>query len=292
MQTAVGFPVLIRAFRLALTVEGLRPHTVYNYTRDAERFATYFESRTPKSISASDIRAYVVTLQERFAPKTVHEAQLAFRRFFRYLFREGEIRRDPTSDMKLMRYRVNPQPTYTEAEVRRLLAVCDQRTREGVRDRALVTVLFDTGAREGEIVSMGLPDWELRTVRVDGKTGKRQVYLGVAALQSVERYTRRWGIMEGPLWIGKKGQLTGSGILQIIRRLCLRAVSNIRPCTGVADLQGQRFIELEALVDNGVIYTSIPKDVLERLGVEVRETRPFELADDRVVEYPVGYATM
>jgi len=223
MQTAVGFPVLIRAFRLALTVEGLRPHTVYNYTRDAERLATYFQSRTPKSISASDIRAYVVTLQERFAPKTVHEAQLAFRRFFRYLFREGEIRRDPTSDMKLMRYRVNPQPTYTEAEVRRLLAVCEQWTREGVRDRALVTVLFDAGAREGEIVSMGLPDWELRTVRVDGKTGKRQVYLGVAALQSVERYTRRWGIMEGPLWIGKKGQLTGSGILQIIRRLCLRA---------------------------------------------------------------------
>ena len=223
MQTAVGFPVLIRAFRLALTVEGLRPHTVYNYTRDAERLATYFESRTPKSISASDIRAYVVTLQERFAPKTVHEAQLAFRRFFRYLFREGEIRRDPTSDMKLMRYRVNPQPTYTEAEVRRLLAVCDQRTREGVRDRALVTVLFDTGARAGEIVSMGLPDWELRMVWVDGKTGKRQVYLGVAALQSVERYTRRWGIMDGPLWIGKKGQLTGSGILQIIRRMCLRA---------------------------------------------------------------------
>ena len=223
MQTAVGFPVLIRASPLALTVEGLRPHTVYNYTRDAERLATYFQSRTPKSISASDIRAYVVTLQERFAPKTVHEAQLAFRRFFRYLFREGEIRRDPTSDMKLMRYRVNPQPTYTEAEVRRLLAVCEQRTREGVRDRALVTVLFDTGAREGEIVSMGLPDWELRTVRVDGKTGKRQVYLGVAALQSVERYTRRWGIMEGPLWIGKKGQLTGSGILQIIRRLGLRS---------------------------------------------------------------------
>ena len=63
MQTAVGFPVLIRAFRLALTVEGLRPHTVYNYTRDAERLATYFESRTPKSISASDIRAYEVHLQ-------------------------------------------------------------------------------------------------------------------------------------------------------------------------------------------------------------------------------------
>ena len=61
---------------------------------------------------------------------------------------------------------------------------------------------------------------------------------------------------------------------------------------GVADLQGQQFIELDALVDTGATYTSIPEDVLERLGVEVRETRPFELADDRVVEYPVGYATM
>ena len=61
---------------------------------------------------------------------------------------------------------------------------------------------------------------------------------------------------------------------------------------GVADLQGQQFIELEALVDTGATFTSIPKDVLERLGVEVRETLPFELADDRVVEHPVGYATM
>ena len=45
-------------------------------------------------------------------------------------------------------------------------------------------------------------------------------------------------------------------------------------------------------MDTGATYTSIPKDVLQRLGIEERETRPFELADDRVVEYSVGYATM
>ena len=61
---------------------------------------------------------------------------------------------------------------------------------------------------------------------------------------------------------------------------------------GVADLQGQNFIEVDALVDTGTTYTSIPEDVLERLGVEAREQRAFELADDRVVDYPVGYATM
>ena len=125
--------------------------------------------------------------------------------------------------MKLVRYRVSPQPTYTEAEVNRLLTACNPKTREGIRDRALVTVLFDTGAREGELVSMGLPDWDARQVTVVGKTGVRRVPLGTAASQAVERYVRRRGVTEGPLWRGKKGPLTGSGVFQLVARLCLRA---------------------------------------------------------------------
>ena len=54
--------------------------------------------------------------------------------------------------MKLVRYRVNPQPTYSGDEVKRILAACDTRTREGIRERALVMDLFDTGVREGELV--------------------------------------------------------------------------------------------------------------------------------------------
>ena len=158
MQTAVGFPVLIRAFRLAQVVEGLRPHTISNYTRDVERFGTHFSGRKPKSISTADIRTYVAAFQQDHAPKTVYEAQLALRRFFRFLLREGEISRDPTAAMKLVRYRIDPPPTYTEAEVKRLVGVCDPRTREGIRDRAMVTVLYDTGVRQGELVSMDLPD--------------------------------------------------------------------------------------------------------------------------------------
>ena len=84
--------------------------------------------------------------------------------------------------MKLTRYRVDPQPTYTTAEVKRLLMACNIRTREGVRDRALVTVLFDTGVREGQLVSMALPDWDRRQLRVEGKGGIRDVPLGTAGL--------------------------------------------------------------------------------------------------------------
>ena len=223
MQTAVGLSELIQVFRLALTVEGLRPHTIHNYTRYAQRFAQRVNGRKLKSITAADIRAYIANLQATYSPKTVNEAQLALRCFFRFLLGEGEIGRDPTCDMKLVRYLVNPQPTSSEAEVKRLLLAYDTRSREGIRNRAMLTVLFDTGVREGELVSMGLPDWDSRRVYVDGKSGIRQVYLGIAAIQAVERYVRRWGISEAPLWRGKKGPLTGSGVLQAVRRLCHRA---------------------------------------------------------------------
>ena len=109
MDTAVGSSVLIRGFRLALTVEGLKPHTVDNYVRDVERFAQH--QPDPLQATSADVRAYILTLQEQRAPKTVYETQLGLRRFYRFLLREGDIDRDPTSTMKLVRYRVDPQPT-------------------------------------------------------------------------------------------------------------------------------------------------------------------------------------
>ena len=58
----------------------------------------------------------------------------------------------------------------------------------------------------------------------------------------------------------------------------------------VSDLEGRQTIEIEALVDTGATYTVLPNDVLARLGVEKEETRSFELADNQIVEYPVGQA--
>tara|TARA_B100000315_G_scaffold95597_1_gene87780 strand:+ start:4016 stop:4372 length:357 start_codon:yes stop_codon:yes gene_type:complete len=60
----------------------------------------------------------------------------------------------------------------------------------------------------------------------------------------------------------------------------------------VGDLAGQQFVEVEALMDTGATYTSIPEGTLALLGIEKKGNRQFELADDRVVEYPVGYAAI
>ena len=99
MFTTVGYSVLVRGFRLALSVEGLKPHTINNYVRDIGRFAAAHEGQDPQSVTPADIRAYVLDLQTRCAPKTVYESQLGLRRFFRFLVREGDIQRDPTENM-------------------------------------------------------------------------------------------------------------------------------------------------------------------------------------------------
>lgn len=74
MYTAGGFSALLRGFRLALTVEGLRPHTIHSYLRDVERFTEWVDGRSPLSISPTDIRGHIATLQDGRAPKTVREA--------------------------------------------------------------------------------------------------------------------------------------------------------------------------------------------------------------------------
>ena len=60
----------------------------------------------------------------------------------------------------------------------------------------------------------------------------------------------------------------------------------------VGDLAGQNFVSMEALVDTGSTYTVLPKEVLDQLGIEPEGQRSFELADDRLVEYSIGYARM
>ena len=60
----------------------------------------------------------------------------------------------------------------------------------------------------------------------------------------------------------------------------------------ISDLAGQNFLDLEALVDTGSTYTVLPKEPLDQLGIEQEGQRSFELGDDRLVHYPIGYARM
>ena len=220
MFKAVGYPKVLYGFDLALEVSGLRPSTIRHYISDTKKFLEYYSEVPQLEITQTHIRQYLALLKYRLSAKTVYELQLALRKFFRFLVEDGEIAVSPCDGIKLTRYRVAPQPLYGVEEIKALLASCDRKTLSGVRDYAIITVLFDTGVRVGELISMGLPDWKNHLVRVDGKTGVRYVPLGLSSLQALERYTRKWGVTNDSLWMGKYGSLTASGVLQMVRRRC------------------------------------------------------------------------
>ena len=220
---ALGCDRLFESFELSLKADGLRPHTISCYLRDVRRFWEFAQPEDPKSVTSNQIRKFVTSLKSQLSPKTVHEAQMGLRRFFRFLIAESELTTDPSKPVRLTKFRVTPQPTYTLDEVKKLLSSCRVSTKEGVRNHAIISVLFDTGVRESELVSMGIPDWDTSTVWVDGKTGQRLIPLGTNALRSVDRYARKWSVSRGNLWMGKYGPLTRWGVVQLVQRQCAKA---------------------------------------------------------------------
>jgi len=217
---ADGYSELIQSFQLSLQVAGLKPQTIKRYTSDTKKFLGHFSPIPPDDISPNNVRQYLDSLRVRVSPKTIYEVQLALRKFFRFMSEEGEIEFNPCDGIKLTKYQVAPQPIYSMDEIKNLLSSCVLKTPPGTRDYAIMTVLFDTGVRVGELISMDAPDWGSRLIRVDGKTGIRYVPLGIGSLQALDRCIRKWHVTGNPFWRGKYGPFTSSGVLQMVRRRC------------------------------------------------------------------------
>lgn len=128
-----------------------------------------------------------------------------------------------------------PPPVLAMDDVRRVIKACSGPSVEDIRDEAIIRVLFDTGIRRGELVSMQTgADWlNLRegTARVDGKTGQRIIDLGDKTSAAIFRYMKRRkashyaGRNASALWIGLKGPMTGNGVYQALaKRFALAGV--------------------------------------------------------------------
>ena len=200
---ADGYTELVQSFKLSLQVAGLKAQTVKHYTSDSKKFLEHFSNIPPDDISPNHVRQYLDSLMARVSPKTVYEVQLALRKFFRFMSDEGEIKSNPCDGIKLTKYRVAPQPLYSVDEIKSLLSSCLLKTPPGTRDYAIMTVLFDTGVRVGELISMGAPDWDNRLIQVDGKTGIRYVPLGIGSLQALEGNEATLGYVGVKLWDAK-----------------------------------------------------------------------------------------
>ena len=186
----------VAGFADALWLEdGLSRNTLAAYRRDLSLLAEWLADRAGTLLSASehDLQSYVAARHAASRPASANRRLTVFRRFYRWLLREGRRRDDPTVRIAAARQPPRFPGAPTEAQVDALLGAPDPDAPLGLRDRAMLETLYATGLRVSELV--GLPSVAVSlvdgVVRVTGKGGKeRLVPLGEPARDWIERWLR------------------------------------------------------------------------------------------------------
>jgi integrase/recombinase XerD len=189
-----------------LAVErGLSDNTLHAYRRDLARYVAFTSQRGVHSVEDVDagvVRAFAAATsaathgpdEHPYRPASVARTLSAVRSFHRFCLREGVLTDDPSDVLRRPKLpRSLPSPLTVE-EVGRLLEAPDPVTPAGMRDRALLELLYGSGLRVSELVGLDVDDLDLEdgAVRVLGKGGKeREVPLGRFAREAVERYLTR-----------------------------------------------------------------------------------------------------
>jgi integrase/recombinase XerD len=185
----------IKEFLTYIQVEkGLARHTLESYGRDLARLQRWADkaNKPLAQLTRADLRKWIAQLsREGLAPTSVARAVSAARGLFRFLMLDGHIKRHPTEDLDTpQRFAYLPQ-FLTEDEINQLLAAPDITTEEGIRDRALLEVMYAAGLRVSELVSLKQSDVDIQAglVVCHGKGSKeRRVPLGKSAIQWIQRY--------------------------------------------------------------------------------------------------------
>ena len=174
---------------------GLAAATLSAYRSDLSGFSRWLSGRGLRLEDARrlDVLDFLGEHAHR-PPRTVARCLSALRRFYRHLLREGRIGGDPCDRIDAPRLGRPLPDVLTEQEVERLIAAPDLGTAAGVRDRAMLEVLYATGLRVSELVSLRSEQVNLLqgVLRVVGKGGKeRLVPLGEPAVDRLERFLER-----------------------------------------------------------------------------------------------------
>ena len=188
---------LLREFIDSLWLErGLSPHTRNAYLTDLRGFALWLAGRGSSLRQAG--REAILDhlgwrLQQGYQARSTARLLSALRTFYRYLLRERLIHEDPTLQVALPQLGKPLPKSLSETEVEALLAAPDVAEPLGLRDRAMLEVLYACGLRVTELVSLTLDQVNLRqgVLRVMGKGSKeRLVPLGEIAADWIVRYMR------------------------------------------------------------------------------------------------------
>ena len=169
-------------------------------------------------------------------PSSIRLRLAALKQFAKWLAAETDFNADAILLIRPPRLDQKPVPALSDDEVNRLLKACNGKDWQSRRDRAIVSLMTETGLRAGELLALEVDDVNLTECVVtvmQSKTGKgRRSKFSASTAAAVDRYKRSALVTSGPLWRSNRGRLSYTGLLDAMRRRATQA--------GIADFHPHR----------------------------------------------------
>ena len=187
-------PVIDRFIDALWIEDGLAPLTLAAYRRDLSLYALWLQQSAAKAFvdsSEADLLAFMAARHAATRATTANRRLTVFKRFFRWALRERLIAADPTLRLQAARQPMRVPKTLSEAQVEALLAASDVSTPLGLRDRAMIELMYASGLRVSELVLAKTVQLSLDegVLRVLGKGAReRLVPFGAEAHEWLSRY--------------------------------------------------------------------------------------------------------
>ena len=272
--------------------DGLSKNTIDSYKSDVTNFNAWlmqYRNKSLSQVSKSDLLDYfAVRIQEKSKPRSIARSLSSLKKFFRSMLMSGEIAVDPSSQIvspKIPRYLPD---TLTEKEVEGLLEAPKITDPIGFRDKAMLELIYATGLRVTELVSLQLTQLSLAdgVLRVMGKGSReRLVPIGEEALSYLVEYLGNWrtkilsGKLSDALFVTKRGtDMSRQGFWMLVKRYAIGAgiKKSISPHTlrhafathlinNGADLRVVQMLLGHADITTTQIYTHVARERLKSL---------------------------
>ncbi len=173
--------------------KGLSANSLSAYSGDLSKFSAFIGD-SPRILGVEELRGYIDHLQAcKLGSRSIARHLTTLRSFYGFLLREGAVASDPTELLRSPRQWQSIPKFLNLEEIERLLEIPDAATPTGLRDRAMLQLLYATGLRVSELCRVGVSDLkaDAAILRTTGKGNKqRLVPVGQAAIRAVEEYMK------------------------------------------------------------------------------------------------------
>jgi len=283
--------ILADQFINHLRVErGLSDNTIQSYSRDLIRFLGHLDKEgvSPLKTTRKDITDYIESLEGSLGLRSITRAISAIKMFFRFLINEGKITDSPTRLLESIKLPRRLPDILSGEEVNMLLAQPDPSNNLGLRDKAMLELLYATGLRVSELIGLHVVNVNLEAghVRTVGKGSKeRMVPMGEKARDALKSYlyNGRPSLLRNKnsqsLFVNSRGkQMSRQGFWKIIRRYGIIAgiKKTITPHSlrhsfashlleGGADLRSVQVMLGHADISTTQIYTHVSRERLKQV---------------------------